>query len=954
MNDVMNSLEGMGMDRRNDVNQHMDGAQDDEMQVWSPEAFDQVYHSTREARPSTSLGFEEVNGQDHVVEEHPLEPNHDYDEQLSSYVSRMERRLTELNRTESVAESNFEASRPQLHFSHQGHGSRPPSSLAHSRPGSAYAQQSRPGSSSGERSRPMSRIGSIGRALSKRGIRERKSAYEVGRDRLARTFTSKSSATTASSTAQSSSTNNSNATSATSQSLMSGYSAGGVSATSAGSFARHKFVPDGFGRPHSVAEVQRPGTAMSGISYRSSQASNARADMSDSRGTAAHMDQGGLLGGLATPVSKKRGIFQRLRDTARTSAASHRSSMGADASGERLSRPKSMLDGLTSISGGRPARSAAQDMGLGGSNSSSGVDWMQVRRDVNRSNSLSKNERNERAERCQMLDIPVLNPVDVLNETAEGDESADGCAVTESTDFSSINLALVDKSARFVTNLPGMVNATSLAQTYLCRQYRSDVQRVRAIFTWVAERISWEDDFDGDVDPRRVIVSRRGCSEEIAVLVAEMCIAVGLHAEVIRGYLKAPGEVFTMQGLGEAAAHPNHWWNAVIVDGEWRMMDCSLASPSNPRRSAYSSAGNQVADGWYFLARPMEFCYTHVPLLPEQQHIVPPLSHDVLLTLPVACPAFFKNGCGMWDFDTSLLHLERLELAHIQIIVPDDTELFAEIESQSFARDADGDYFESGETCRKSALAQAEYLTLPHDPTPLKRYTIKAALPSGPHSGPRGILQVYAGKRGLMHGIHKNPHSLAMVLPLMHDGGENPPYDFFIRHPTPHALRHELYVAGPLCRYLGVNNTFVFSVRQHPAMLAKGGAELSRPVSPSRPTSALSVMRPGSAMSMASASVSGSAYSNPSNSSGMSDGSDGLKNGLSKPAKLAIQSPGGKVIRMTRKVNGMGQKSEEGDVQKAGSSWETIIKIGERGTWRGLVLADRSARWCVFGEWEAR
>ena len=36
-----------------------------------------------------------------------------------------------------------------------------------------------------------------------------------------------------------------------------------------------------------------------------------------------------------------------------------------------------------------------------------------------------------------------------------------------------------------------------------------------------------------------------------------------------------------------------------------------------------------------------------------------------------------------------------------------------------------------------------------------------------------------------------------------------------------------------------------------------------------------------------------------------------------------------------------------------GGVWETIIKIGERGTWRGLVLADRSARWCVFGEWEA-
>jgi transglutaminase/protease-like cytokinesis protein 3 len=36
-----------------------------------------------------------------------------------------------------------------------------------------------------------------------------------------------------------------------------------------------------------------------------------------------------------------------------------------------------------------------------------------------------------------------------------------------------------------------------------------------------------------------------------------------------------------------------------------------------------------------------------------------------------------------------------------------------------------------------------------------------------------------------------------------------------------------------------------------------------------------------------------------------------------------------------------------------GSVWETVIKIGEKGVWRGLVLADRSARWCVFCEWES-
>lgn len=67
-----------------------------------------------------------------------------------------------------------------------------------------------------------------------------------------------------------------------------------------------------------------------------------------------------------------------------------------------------------------------------------------------------------------------------------------------------------------------------------------------------------------------------------------------------------------------------------------------------------------------------------------------------------------------------------------------------------------------------------------------------------------------------------------------------------------------------------------------------------------------------------------------------------------KPAKLAVQTPSGKIIRLTRKSEHMGGMAEGLD----GSVWETVIKIGERGTWRGLVLADRSARWCVFAQWE--
>jgi transglutaminase/protease-like cytokinesis protein 3 len=347
-----------------------------------------------------------------------------------------------------------------------------------------------------------------------------------------------------------------------------------------------------------------------------------------------------------------------------------------------------------------------------------------------------------------MLDIPVINPIEALYESAEGDEGLDGLPITEPMDFSTCNLALVDKSSRFINSVPLGATSASLAQGYVCRPYRSDVQRLRAIFTWVSERISWEEDFEGDIDTQHIIQTKRGCSQEIAILVFEMCSSVGLHAEVVRGYLKTPGEALDL----DLVARPNHYWNAVIVDGEWRIMDCSLAGPTNPKRSQYSSTGSQVAEGWWFLTRPIEICYTHVPLLPEQQHICPPVSHEILMALPCACPPYFKYGLQMVDFDTSLLNLDNLELAHVHFNVPEDVECLAEVEARGFAQDADGDYFESGDMVKKPALAQAEWIG------EQKRYTVKALLPGDEG---HGVLKVYAGKRGLMVRFPKlYPHSL--------------------------------------------------------------------------------------------------------------------------------------------------------------------------------------------------
>jgi hypothetical protein len=684
------------------------------------------------------------------------------------------------------------------------------------------------------------------------------------------------------------------------------------------------------------ADQERPESPFTGVTYHSSHASNYQATAQPPSQNGIHGDLGAGLGGLVQPKAAKRSIFKKIFESAKTGVANRRGSIAAGSIGvgESIAKssPLSRSAGASStsmigIANPHLARDAAREMGLG-----NGVDWVQVRRDVNRSNSLSKVERTERQERCQMMDHPSLNPVDELYKGVEGDEGADGTPVMEPVNYHAINLSQVDKNSRFVSGLPPMTTSITLATTYVCRPYRSEVQRLRAIFTWVAEKICWEEDFEGEIDTRQVIQSKRACAEEYAVLVMEMCQAVGIPCETVRGYLKSPGALPDLNMMPRA----NHWWNAVLIDNEWRMMDCCLASPSNPRRGNYSSVTTNVADFWWFLARPLEICWTHVPEHHDQQHIVPPVAHETLLNLPCTSPAYFRQGIEMVDYNTCMNRIEDLEMVHVKFNVPADIEVAAEVEARAYSRDSDGDVFESGDVVKKRALAQAEWFN------GAKRYTVKALLPGDEG---QGILKVYAGKRGLMHSIKDIPHPLAFSLPIIHTG-ENPPYDFVTRHPTPHAQRHDIYVVQPQCQRLALNNTFVFAIRQHPSSISNGTNSPLTPSSNPGATSPIPFMRPGSAMSM-NASISG-AGSNPSSATGVVAGK--------KPAKLAIQTPGGKILRLMRKEDrkgiSVGSKglNVDDDISDGGT-WETIIKCSEKGVWRGLVLADRTARWCVFAEW---
>ena len=69
------------------------------------------------------------------------------------------------------------------------------------------------------------------------------------------------------------------------------------------------------------------------------------------------------------------------------------------------------------------------------------IEWQNVRRDVNRANTPSEQERTEHRERLEMSEgIQVIRPIELLEHIIEGDESANGSPILpdETFDISSI------------------------------------------------------------------------------------------------------------------------------------------------------------------------------------------------------------------------------------------------------------------------------------------------------------------------------------------------------------------------------------------------------------------------------------------------------------------------------------------------------------------------------------
>lgn len=570
------------------------------------------------------------------------------------------------------------------------------------------------------------------------------------------------------------------------------------------------------------------------------------------------------------------------------------------------------------------SRKSMDGLGSGGSN------WMDIRRDVHRSNSLTENELLARRRKLELSGIYVSEPYVALSKV-QGRESVDGELIGRSDrrwDPASQNYSAIDNYIMNIRTWPSLMTPQMFAQSKIGRNFQFESDRVRAVFDFCASKISWEPsdhlgyhDIHGDstddevMKLARLMQIKRGTSLEIALCFKAMLETLGVECRVVEGHLKTPGEVIDKP----VAPKANHAWNAVAINGEWRLVDCSLANFSFANKEYYgiqrtksvkkgsqlgssaylmrsgsimsnggsisSHQSNGPEDGidyFFYLVDPFKFIHSHVPCDQRDQFLLPPLSDIDALGLPLAAPEAFISQVRFTKYQTGQTRLDNLEIAELTLEAPSGIDLYAEIlAGNTFNMSLVGARYDETQLAKIHGLAQ------PYWENNKRFFRVKAFLPD-PFS--QGILNIYAGPSGTMQSVTKNTLPLAYSLPLTHSG-PNAPFEFITRHPTPHCKRQDIYVIQPQCKQLSGGNLYVFQVKQHPSGGITAGSGFGR-------------------------------------------------------IKIAIQSPSGKISKMTK------HDIDNIDSGEVYGGWEVSIKCHEVGTWRGLVLADSGNAWSVFAEWD--
>lgn len=194
----------------------------------------------------------------------------------------------------------------------------------------------------------------------------------------------------------------------------------------------------------------------------------------------------------------------------------------------------------------------------------------------------------------------------------------------------------------------------------LTAPYKTELEKVRAIFRWITENISYDvigyhdtngiyaaiwDSVSSEEDDviraknynngivKKVLKERRAICDGYARLFKSLCDYSNIQSEVITGHTRFPSE--RIGETGEA----DHAWNAVFINNTWQLLDATWAS--GYVNDAVTVFTKRYED-FYFFPNPIHFFNNHYPSDPKWSLLPYTPTVNEFYSFPFFYPAFYN------------------------------------------------------------------------------------------------------------------------------------------------------------------------------------------------------------------------------------------------------------------------------------------------------------------------
>ncbi|VDK80358.1 unnamed protein product [Dibothriocephalus latus] len=183
-------------------------------------------------------------------------------------------------------------------------------------------------------------------------------------------------------------------------------------------------------------------------------------------------------------------------------------------------------------------------------------------------------------------------------------------------------------------------------QLIYARNITSELERVRAIFLWLCTKDLNKMNFDNvkPGSPEETLMDIRANKTSYAQAFLTLCRYADLHCKLISGYAKG---VHYSPGMQFTGSDHKHCWNAVLIDGTWRLVDCEWGARSKAKKGTNRGKLSYGLETYYFLTHPGQLIYSHFPHDTEWQLLHHPITLKEFESFTYVRPAFFKYNLTM-------------------------------------------------------------------------------------------------------------------------------------------------------------------------------------------------------------------------------------------------------------------------------------------------------------------